>query len=62
MDFLYKDYFTAKEAAQYCCVSFSQFRAKSLELGLLPFKFMGKLLYRRCDLQRVIENEAKWQQ
>ena len=57
-----KDYFTTKEAAVYCCVSFSQFRAKSKELNLLPFKFMGKQLYRRVDLQRAIETEAKWQQ
>ena len=57
-----KDYLTAKEAAVYCCVSFSQFRAKSKELNVIPFKFMGKLVYRKSDLQRAIENEAQWQQ
>lgn len=61
MDLAGKDYFTAQEAASYCCVSFSQFRAKSVEMGILPFKFMGKLVYRRSDLQRAIESEAKWQ-
>jgi hypothetical protein len=56
-----KDYLNAKEAAWYCGVSFSQFRAKAKGLNLIPFKFMGRYLYRRTDLQRAIEKEAKWQ-
>jgi len=59
-----KDYFTKTEAAHYCCVSSSQFHEKEIETGIRPFKFMGKMVYRRSDLQRIIEGEAanQWQQ
>jgi len=50
-----KDYFTVEEAAAYACVSPSQFRAKAPALGLAPFQFMGKLVYRRADIQRAME-------
>ena len=58
-----KDYFTPEEAAHYCCVSPSQFRAKKDQYHILPFTFMGKLVYRKSDLQRIIEGEAQkqWQ-
>ena len=63
MTVLYKDYFTEEEAADYCCVSYSQFRKCKDETGIAPGVFMGKLLYRRTDLQRAIERGAfqKWQ-
>ena len=54
-----KDYFSRKEAAHYCCVSESQFERKEVEYGIPCIPFMGKLIYRRVDLQRLIE--AEWQ-
>ncbi len=57
-----KDYFTYKEAAHYCGVSFSQFRAKIKEYNLRPGRFMGKYLFRRSDLQRLIETKTIWPQ
>jgi len=48
-----KDYFTVAEAAAYCCVSVSQFRGRAPGLGLRPFTFMGRMVYRRVDLQRA---------
>ncbi len=55
-----KDYLTTKEAANYCCVSFSQFRVKSKEFRLLPGRFMGKFIYRKIDLKRLIEDKGFW--
>jgi len=54
-----KDYFTQTEAAHYCGMSISQFRAIAPSEGIVPAKFGGKLLYRRVDLQRAIERA--WQ-
>lgn len=59
MDLSGKDYFSRKEAAHYCCVSESQFERKEIEYGIPRIPFMGKLIYRRVDLQRLIETE--WQ-
>ena len=56
-----KDYLTQAEAAAYCCVSLRQFTSKAPEVGLFPFKFMGKLVYRKEDLQKAME-DARWQQ
>lgn len=56
-----KDYLSEKEAAAYCCVSPSHFRAKLREIGLRPGKLWGKNIYRRTDLQALIEKEA-WPQ
>jgi hypothetical protein len=60
MDLSGKDYISRKEAAHYCCVSESQFERKEVEYGIPCIPFMGKLIYRRVDLQRLIESE--WQQ
>jgi len=58
-----KDYFTQAEAAAYACVSLSQFRARADEYGIRPVLWMGKLVYRRGDIARAIEQEyaRQWQ-
>lgn len=63
LNILGKDYLDKKEAAHYCCVSIRQLDRYSSKLGIAPFTFMGKLVYRKADLQRVIEGEAQkqWQ-
>ena len=53
-----KDYLTEREAAHYCCVSYSHFRDKRLESGNPMIQFMGKRIYRRQDLQSAIEKRA----
>ena len=53
-----KDYFTQAEAARYCGVSLSQFRKHAESVGLRPITFMGKLLYRRADCRRAIEEHG----
>jgi hypothetical protein len=57
-----KDYFTIAEAAHYCCVSESHFRRNVRAAGLLPGKLWGKLIYRRSDLARLIEQQIEWPQ
>ena len=49
------DYLTQPQAADYCGVSLSQFKVKAPIYGIIPFPFMGKQLYRKIDLQSVIE-------
>lgn len=63
INLLGKDYLTVDEAAHYACVSPRQFRIHADKLGILPFRFMGKIVYRRADLQRAMEREAgkQWQ-
>ena len=56
-----KDYFGVKEAAAYCCVSESQFLRKITDTGLIPGKLWGKKVFRKTDLQRLIEDTA-WPQ
>lgn len=53
-----KDYLSEKEAAVYCCCSVKHFRNKSREAGLQPGKLWGKNVYRRTDLQKLIEETA----
>ena len=55
-----KDYFTIAEAAHYCCVSESHFCRNVRAAGLLPGKLWGKLIYRRSDLARMIEQQTLW--
>ena len=57
LDLRGKDYLTANEAAHYACVSLSQFQRKAGEYGLAPFRWMGKLVYRKADIQAAMENE-----
>ena len=53
-----KDYLTEREAAHYCCVSYSHFREKRIDAGINAIRFMGKKIYRRQDLQSAIEKRA----
>jgi hypothetical protein len=55
-----REYLTVAEAAEFCGVSLSQFRAKAPVMGLRPFQFMGKLLYRVADLRMVLD--SAWRQ
>ncbi|MCA3000274.1 MAG: helix-turn-helix domain-containing protein [Rhodocyclaceae bacterium] len=50
---------TIEEAALYLGVSTSQFRALAPVCGLVPQKIMGRIMYRRGDLDRYVE--AQWQ-
>lgn len=55
---LYKDYFDPEEAADYCCVSRAYFDQHiKPHVPLIPLS-ERKLLFRRSDLQRFIEE--KW--
>jgi ACT domain-containing protein len=54
-----KDYFDADHAAEYCNLSRAQFYKVRDAVGLRPFTFGGKKLYRRADIQRLIEDAAK---
>lgn len=51
-----KDFFNEKEAAHYCGVSLSQFRAKAAENGISSRKFMGKWVYRRDMIKARISS------
>jgi hypothetical protein len=53
------DYLTEQQAARYAGVSQSQFRKRAATESIMPSKFMGKIIYRKTDIQRAIEN--KWQ-
>lgn len=53
-----KEYLTVREAAHYCCVSESHFRAHIGETGIVPGRLWGKIVYRRSDLRLMIEREA----
>ncbi|WP_448098142.1 hypothetical protein [Luteibacter yeojuensis] len=57
-----KDWFTEDEAAHYCGVSISQFKAHYEELGISPRRFMGKKLYAREELSSVISRSDPWHQ
>ena len=54
-----KDYFTVYEAAAYAGISYSHWRAR-IQPYFPPGEFFGKLLYRRADVQRFIEENARW--
>ena len=55
-----KDYFTIDDAAAYAGVSLSQWKKEVKNYNIRSFKFMGKRLYRKADLVRLLENA--WQQ
>lgn len=50
-----KDFFNEIEAAHYCCVSHTQFRAKAAAENILPRTWMGKKVYRKEDLKNAME-------
>ena len=57
-----KDFFNELEAAHYCCVSPSQFREHILEYGVLAREFMGKKIYDRGELYKVMQKAKLWPQ
>jgi len=54
-----KDYLNEKEAAHYAGVSYDHFRKNAIRLGVFPARILGKKVYRKADLQRVIEEAFK---
>jgi hypothetical protein len=55
-----KDWFTELEAAFYCGVSTGHFAKHYADLGISPRRFMGKKLFSRIALSRVIEMSDPW--
>ncbi len=55
-----KDWLTVDEAAFYCGVSISQFKAHEMDYGLSPRRFMGKKLYERSALYDAISRSVQW--
>ena len=56
-----KDYFTVRQAATYAGVSYSHWRAR-IQPEFPPGEFFGRLIYRRADVQRFLEEKARWPQ
>ena len=54
-----KDFLSLREAAHYACVSESQFRRCAKDYGISPRTFMGRVVYRREDIER--EMHRLWQ-
>lgn len=52
-------YLTIEEAWAFCRVSEGKFNQIRKEVGLQPFTFYGKKLYRRADLELLVEREAR---
>ena len=50
-----KDYLNEQEAAHYACVSYSQFRQHAAAHGLCAFRWMGRKVFRKADIQRAME-------
>jgi hypothetical protein len=51
-----KDFLTEPEAAHYACVSHAQFKKMAPGHGIKHRTFMGKKVYRKEDLQNLMEN------
>lgn len=54
-----KDYFTVREAAAYAGISYSHWRDR-VQREFPPGIFKGKLIYRRVDVQRYVEQNTSW--
>ena len=52
-----KEWLTTDEAAHYACVSSAQWRAHREEHGIFPTMFMGKMLFRKQDIDLAIESK-----
>lgn len=52
-----KEWFTTDEAAHYAGVSSAQWRAHREEYGIMPVRFMGKMLFRKQDIDKAIESQ-----
>jgi len=57
--YIEKDYLSEKQAAEYCCVSISQFREKAKDYRIFPTVHMGKKVYRKADIAKSIESKFK---
>lgn len=55
-----KDWLTVREAAHYCGVHEDTFAKKASEYELHPRNFMGKKLYEKAELYRVIHESPPW--
>lgn len=58
-----KDFFSEIEAAHYCCVSSAQFQQSTealLAAGVKARRSLGKKVYLRSELARMIENAPAW--
>ena len=56
-----KDWLTVIEAAHYCGVHEDTFAKKASEYELHPRNFMGKKLYEKAELYKVIYQSPQWQ-
>lgn len=56
-----KDWFTEAEAAEYCGVALSTFRAGYQTLGVSPKRAFGRKLYSRADLYAALAACPEWQ-
>jgi hypothetical protein len=56
-----KDYLTRQEAAWYACISPRQFDQMRRLHGIAGIPWAGKVVYRKTDIQRAIEQAAQWQ-
>lgn len=56
-----KDWLTVIEAAHYCGVHEDTFAKKAAEYSLHPRNFMGKKLYEKAELYKVIYQSPQWQ-
>src|SRR5438045_836514 len=58
-----KPWLTGREAADYCCVCVKQFRGRIASTTLAqPYRMWGKKVYRRLELDSMIEHEVTlWQ-
>lgn len=56
-----KDYLDQWEAADYMCMSLSKFKMTLVEprVKIKPFNNHGKTIYRKADLIKEIERQAK---
>lgn len=57
-----KDWFTEEEAAFYSGVSLRQFQTHYQSLGVARKRFMGRKLFAREELHRVISRSDPWHQ
>lgn len=55
-----KDWLTVLEAAHYCGVHPDTFAKKAAEYSLHPRNFMGKKLYEKAELYKVIYQSPQW--
>lgn len=60
MTLLGKDYLDPVEAAEYACVPLPEFEAQAEQHGIASFTWMGRVVYRKADIQAAMERA--WRQ